>query len=215
MVHFEYGFFFFILSADEDIASGGDVDIAGIAQFHRKGDGEEFIPGSVDLEGGDGNFSLRIGDFRFEEGEDGRTTSESGLSFGYLFARTREDEGIVVSEGGGRRDIERSGNGLPLILIDLEGIFGEMYPVDEVISRFGIEEPRGTLFSVGLELHDGELQGFGVGSLILDTNGSRDAVPGLHDEVNGKWGGDEAEVSGGLSEGREGGEHEKEPNEEE
>lgn len=106
MVHFEYSFFFFIFSPNENIASRGDMDIAGIAELHGEGDGQEFIPGTVYLEGGDGDFSLRIGDFCFEEGEDGGTASEGGFSFGYLFTRTGKDESIVVSESGGGRDIE-------------------------------------------------------------------------------------------------------------
>lgn len=71
--------------------------------------------------------------------------------------------------------------------------------MDEVIGRFGIEEFGGTLFSVGLELHDGHFQRFRAGSLILDADGSGDFVSWLHDEIDGEGGGDEAEVTGGLS----------------
>lgn len=121
-VHFEDGVFFLVLSPDEDIAPGGDVDIAGIAQFHGKCGGEEFIPSPVDLEGGDGDFSLGIRDFGFEEGEDCRTAIEGGFALfhGALSTLTGEDEGVVISEGGGIGDIEGGGECFPFIRIDGE-----------------------------------------------------------------------------------------------
>lgn len=214
-VHFEDGIFFLILSADEDIAPGGDVDIAGVFELYGKGDREEFIPGSVYLEGSDGDFSLGILDFGFEEGEDCGTTIEGGFALfhGVLSFGTGEDEGIVVSEGGGIGDIEGSGEGLPFIRIDGERVLGEMYPGNEVIAWFGIEEFGGTLFSIGLELHDRHFQCLGIGSLILDTDRSRDTASWLDDEVDRERGSDEAEVTGGLC--LCGDETEKQPNEEE
>ena len=82
------------------------MDIAGILQPYGERGGEELVPGSIHLKVGDRDCSLRVGDLRFEEDEDGGAAGKDGLSFRGRFGGTGEDEGVVVAEGGALGDIE-------------------------------------------------------------------------------------------------------------
>jgi hypothetical protein len=53
----------------------------------------------------------------------------------------------------------------------------------------------GALLSVGLELHEIDLESLSSRSLVLDTEGGLDGFPWFRDEIDRERGGGEAEIS--------------------